>query len=224
MPCTNAPTLHKSGLINNEFNAHQWQASPNPQAPRALLTPISQCGFGVVAFRTTYPQFASRRIVGCVVVACSDGAMLYRTTSEPSIESLPGISIPQAADPPPELSMFAKSSFDGGIAPLGPLTIRSHSSPSPKGGPLIDALIVKSGFTNIKKTGNLLLAKVIAPTFQIARGPDRMPGTRQHSVSFWDSAHLWTTPKGASPLCSDRSQEGPLAKRCNSFAAGAIRR
>lgn len=95
--CTNAPTLRISGLVNNEYNAHQWQ-----------------CGFGVAAFRKTYPHFSARRIVGCVIVVCHDGAMLYRTTSEPDIDALPAVAISDPADPPPELSMFLKSSFEGG--------------------------------------------------------------------------------------------------------------
>lgn len=29
-PCQNQRILHKSGLLNNEFNAHQWQVISNP--------------------------------------------------------------------------------------------------------------------------------------------------------------------------------------------------
>jgi hypothetical protein len=141
--CTNAPTLRVSGLVNNEYNAHQWQ-----------------CGFGVVAFRRTYPQFSEHRIVGCVIVVCDDGAMLYRTTSEPSIDDLPAVAVSEPADPPPELSMFLKSSFEGGNLPHFRRSALTMSDIRSTGGPLIDALIVKSGFTGIKKTGNLLTAMV----------------------------------------------------------------
>lgn len=65
-PCTNLRVLHRTGALNNEYNAHQWQ-----------------CGYGMVAFKgwfipsrpnpgvaysplspETYPDFAGHDIIG----------------------------------------------------------------------------------------------------------------------------------------------------------------
>ena len=67
-----------------------------------------------------------------MIVACDDGAMLYRCMSEPAIGDLPVESVPTAAEATLELSMFKASEFERG----GPLIVsgipqqmrRAHSS------------------------------------------------------------------------------------------------
>lgn len=54
-----------------------------------------------------------------MIVACDDGAMLYRCMSEPAIDDLPVESVPTTADATPELSMFKASEFERG----GPLIV-----------------------------------------------------------------------------------------------------
>lgn len=51
--CKDLKVLHYLGKPNTERVAHQYQA-----------------GFGVLAFKNTYPEFANENIIGAVLVAC----------------------------------------------------------------------------------------------------------------------------------------------------------
>jgi hypothetical protein len=137
-PCTSLAKLQHSGLPNTEKNAHAWQ-----------------CGYGVVAFRETYPEFNSDSVVGCVIVACRDGSFLYRSSVLPDMAELPA-NCAAAPEPTPELSMFKSSKFEFGGAKLLRCTAGAESDAG--AGPLIDELIHKNGFANLRRKGVLLAA------------------------------------------------------------------